>query len=210
MGRDVFYVGETASGCIAKLVTQYLGYCAFIAGVEGMLIGAKAGIDLDILAKIIPVSAGSSGVLNRSTDVILDRSFASNGTLDIVAKDIHLACELARESRGARLHRRHCRRHVPAGAGAGHGTGRLPGGGPHPGAACQRGVAGKRCLNCDSFDCGISLIFPGRGGMLTTGRPLANLLPRGRGVKDRGGDDAERPYERQSVAGAWWTSPPAR
>ena len=98
MGRDVFYVGETASGCIAKLVTQYLGYCAFIAGVEGMLIGAKAGIDLDVLAKIIPVSAGSSGVLNRSTDVILDRSFASNGTLDIVAKDIHLACDLAREA----------------------------------------------------------------------------------------------------------------
>ena len=98
MGRDVFYVGTTASGCIAKLVTQYLGYCAFVAGVEGMLIGAKAGIDLDILAKIIPVSAGSSGVLNRSTDVILDRSFASNGTLDIVAKDIHLACELAREA----------------------------------------------------------------------------------------------------------------
>ena len=51
-----------------------------------------------MLAKIIPVSAGSSGVLNRSTDVILDRSFASNGTLDIVAKDIHRACELAREA----------------------------------------------------------------------------------------------------------------
>ena len=98
MGRDVFYVGDTGSGCIAKLVTQYLGYCAFIAGLEGMLIGAKAGIDLEILAKIVPVSAGSSSVLNRATEAILNRSFASNGTLDIVAKDIHLACELARES----------------------------------------------------------------------------------------------------------------
>ena len=98
MGREVFYVGATASGCIAKLVTQYLGYCAFIAGLEGMLIGAKSGIDLDILAKIIPVSAGSSSVLNRATDAILDRSFAANGTLDIVAKDMHLACQLAREA----------------------------------------------------------------------------------------------------------------
>ena len=97
MGRDVFYVGPIASGCTAKLVTQYLGYCAFIAGIEGMLIGAKAGIDLDILARIIPVSAGSSSVLNRATASFLDRSFASNGTLDIVAKDVHLACELARE-----------------------------------------------------------------------------------------------------------------
>ncbi len=98
MARDVFYVGDTASGCIAKLVTQYLGYCAFIAGLEGMLIGAKAGIDLEILAEIVPVSAGSGSVLNRSARAILDRSFASNGTLDIVAKDIHLACELAREA----------------------------------------------------------------------------------------------------------------
>ena len=98
MGREVFYVGATGSGCIAKLVTQYLGYCAFIAGLEGMLIGAKAGLDLDILAKIIPVSAGSSSVLNRATDAILDRSFAANGTLDIVAKDMHLACQLAREA----------------------------------------------------------------------------------------------------------------
>ena len=97
MARDVFYVGDTSSGCTAKLVTQYLGYCAFIAGVEGMLIGAKAGIDLDVLARIVPVSAGSSSVLDRATAAILNRSFVSNGTLDIVAKDIHLACELARD-----------------------------------------------------------------------------------------------------------------
>ena len=133
MGRDVFYVGETAAGCIAKLVTQYLGYCAFIAGLEGMLIGAKAGIDLEILAKIVPVSAGSSSVLNRATEAILDRTFASNGTLDIVAKDIHLACELARESQ------------APASIGAiaddmfqraqtqGMGQDGFPVGGPHPG-----------------------------------------------------------------------------
>ena len=97
MGRDVFYVGEISAGCTAKLVTQYLGYCAFIAGLEGLLIGAKAGLDLDILAKIVPVSAGSSSVLDRATAAILDRSFASNGALDIVAKDLHLACDLARE-----------------------------------------------------------------------------------------------------------------
>ncbi len=97
MARDVFYVGGTATGCTAKLVTQYLGYCAFIAGLEGLLIGAKAGIDLGILSKIIPVSAGSTSVLDRALAALLDRSFSSNGALDIVAKDIHLACELARE-----------------------------------------------------------------------------------------------------------------
>ena len=97
MGKDVIYVGGTASGCTAKLVTQYLGYSNFVAGIEGMLIGAKAGLDMDILAKLIPISASASGVMARSMGVVLDGSFASNGTLDIVAKDLHLACQLARD-----------------------------------------------------------------------------------------------------------------
>ncbi|MCI0900090.1 MAG: NAD(P)-dependent oxidoreductase [Chloroflexi bacterium] len=97
MGKDVIYVGGTASGCTAKLVTQYLGYSNFVAGVEGMLIGAKAGLDMDILAKLIPISASASGVMDRYAGVLLDGTFASNGTLDIVAKDLHLACQLARD-----------------------------------------------------------------------------------------------------------------
>jgi 3-hydroxyisobutyrate dehydrogenase len=97
MGKDVIYVGGTGSGCTAKLVTQYLGYSNFVAGVEGMIIGAKAGLDMDILAKLIPISASASGVMARSLDVVLDGTFASNGTLDIVAKDLHLACQLARD-----------------------------------------------------------------------------------------------------------------
>ncbi len=97
MGENVIYVGETASGCTAKLVTQYLGYSNFVAGVEGMLIGAKAGLDMDILAKLIPISASASSTMNRSVDVLLDGTFGSNGSLDIVAKDLHLACQLARD-----------------------------------------------------------------------------------------------------------------
>ncbi len=97
MGKDVIYVGGTASGCTAKLVTQYLGYSNFVAGVEGMLIGAKAGLDMDILAKLIPISASASSTMNRSVDVLLDGTFGSNGSLDIVAKDLHLACQLARD-----------------------------------------------------------------------------------------------------------------
>src|SRR6516162_4514143 len=48
--RNIFYVGEAGAGCIAKLVTQYLGYTNFIASLEGLLIGAKAGVDPGVLA----------------------------------------------------------------------------------------------------------------------------------------------------------------
>ena len=60
IAANVFHVGPSGAGATAKLVTQYLGYTNFIASIEGMLVAAKAGIDLDTLARIVPVSAGQS------------------------------------------------------------------------------------------------------------------------------------------------------
>jgi 3-hydroxyisobutyrate dehydrogenase len=97
MGRNIFYVGDTGAGCVAKLVTQYLGYTNFVTSLEGLLIAAKAGIDLGILAQIVPVSAGASRTFDNIPRSVLSGEFTAGGTLDIVAKDLHLACELARE-----------------------------------------------------------------------------------------------------------------
>jgi len=60
IAANVFHVGPSGAGATAKLVTQYLGYTNFIASIEGMLVAAKAGIDLETLARIVPVSAGQS------------------------------------------------------------------------------------------------------------------------------------------------------
>ena len=94
---NIFHLGEAGSGCVAKLVTQYLGYTNFIAALEGMLIGAKAGVDLGVLAQIVPVSAGASRTFDNIPRSVLSGAFTAGGTLDIVAKDLHLACGLARE-----------------------------------------------------------------------------------------------------------------
>src|SRR5438270_1141823 len=97
MAGNIFHVGGAGAGCTAKLVTQYLGYTNFVAALEGMLIGAKAGIDLAVLAQIVPLSAGASRTFDNIPRSVLSGSFAAGGTLDIVAKDLHLACALARE-----------------------------------------------------------------------------------------------------------------
>ena len=65
MAGNIFHVGEAGAGCTAKLVTQDLGYTNFVAALEGMLIGAKAGIDLAQLACIVPLSAGASRDLRQ-------------------------------------------------------------------------------------------------------------------------------------------------
>ncbi len=97
IARNVFHVGPSGAGCAAKLVTQYLGYTNFIAAIEGMLIAAKAGIDLEVLAQIVPASAGQSRTFANIPRGVFNRSFTAGGTLDIVAKDMDLACTLARD-----------------------------------------------------------------------------------------------------------------
>jgi 3-hydroxyisobutyrate dehydrogenase-like beta-hydroxyacid dehydrogenase len=97
IARNIFHVGGPGAGCIAKLVTQYLGYTNFVAALEGLLIGAKAGVDPGILARIVPFSAGASRTFDNIPRSVLSGAFVAGGTLDIVAKDLHLACELARE-----------------------------------------------------------------------------------------------------------------
>lgn len=97
IAANVFHVGPSGAGATAKLVTQYLGYTNFIASIEGMLIAAKAGIDLATLARIVPVSAGQSRTFDNIPRGVLPGTFAAGGTLDIVAKDVELACQLARD-----------------------------------------------------------------------------------------------------------------
>ena len=95
VAAQVFYVGPAGAGCIAKLATQYMGYTNLIAAIEGMLIARLGGVDPAVLAEIVPVSAGASHAFNAIPNSILNRSFAAGGTLDIVAKDVALACALA-------------------------------------------------------------------------------------------------------------------
>jgi 3-hydroxyisobutyrate dehydrogenase len=97
IAANVFHVGPGGAGATAKLVTQYLGYTNFIASIEGMLIAARAGIDLATLAKIVPVSAGQSRTFDNIARGVFPGTFVAGGTLDIVAKDIDLACQLARD-----------------------------------------------------------------------------------------------------------------
>ena len=95
VAAQVFYVGPSGAGCVAKLATQYMGYTNLIAAIEGMLIAKLGGVDPAVLAEIVPVSAGASRAFNAIPNAVLDGSYQAGGTLDIVAKDVALACALA-------------------------------------------------------------------------------------------------------------------
>lgn len=103
MGKHIFYVGDIGSGMVAKLMTQYMGYTFFITMAEAFLTAAKAGVDVNVLADIVPHSTVRDGnsrletfrtsIFTRAFDKIPERSVGYN----VIAKDLTLACELAQQ-----------------------------------------------------------------------------------------------------------------
>src|SRR4029077_10928122 len=79
IAANVFHVGPSGAGATAKLVTQYLGYTGFVAAIEGMLVAAKAGIDLATLARIVPVSAGQMRTFDNIPRGVFSGTYAAGG-----------------------------------------------------------------------------------------------------------------------------------
>ena len=133
VAAQIFYVGPAGAGCVAKLATQYMGYTNLIAAIEGMLIARMGGVDPAVLAEIVPVSAGASRAFNAIPNSVLNGSFQAGGTLDIVAKDVALACALAQPpGKCSGIHRRGGERPLSSGAGSRLGRRGLPHRRAHP------------------------------------------------------------------------------
>ena len=158
IAANVFHVGPSGAGATAKLVTQYLGYTNFIASIEGMLVAAKAGIDLETLARIVPVSAGQS----RTFDNIARGVFPGTLCRRRHARHRRQGCRARLPTRArcrcpgsagrARL------RFLQARSGGGLGPGGLPGGRPRAGSD------------------GRGRIAPGKGGQRMSDDRVARLL----------------------------------
>ena len=99
ISQNVYYMGGPGMGQVAKLVRQYVAFAAFTAESEAMLIAAKAGAPMETMADFMTKSVGRASHLERVWPSILKGDFETplTGTLDIVAKDVSLAVELARQ-----------------------------------------------------------------------------------------------------------------
>jgi 3-hydroxyisobutyrate dehydrogenase-like beta-hydroxyacid dehydrogenase len=101
-GEHVFRVGGPGMGQAAKLVRQYVAFSSFMAEAEGLVIAAKAGLDPGKMATFLGQTLGSSPHRERVIGALLQGDFGDPETaaskLDIVAKDLALAVELARRA----------------------------------------------------------------------------------------------------------------
>lgn len=96
ISRSIFHLGPAGSGSVAKLVNNQLYLCGQVLFFEGLVLAAKAGLDLSALIEILN-QTGSGGVHSRLADRIFERRFDDRTfTLALAEKDLALALEAGR------------------------------------------------------------------------------------------------------------------
>jgi 3-hydroxyisobutyrate dehydrogenase-like beta-hydroxyacid dehydrogenase len=93
------YVGsEPGLGQVVKSCLQALIAAEFAATFELMTLGAKAGVDPEVLLDVISSSGGGCGVFRNCVPLIMDRKFVNTGSaITTMHKDIGITMELARD-----------------------------------------------------------------------------------------------------------------
>ncbi len=100
MGKkeNIFYVGEHGAGEVVKLVNNMLVGTIAAATAEALVMGVKAGADVETMAKIIGVSTGASWQLSNQFPLrAFNGSFQPGFMTDLLHKDLGLALDLAAE-----------------------------------------------------------------------------------------------------------------
>jgi len=91
MGTDLFYVGSSGLGQVAKLVNNTMAMVNVAALAEAMVMGIKSGADPEILFDIVTKSSGDSYAFRDKIPHILNGQFQAGFALDLAYKDLGLA-----------------------------------------------------------------------------------------------------------------------
>lgn len=97
IGDRVFHVGPVGSGNVVKLLNNMMFLVNLLGGVEALVVGAKAGVDPEVLRQVVQASSGGSVIWDRATRAVLDDKLTPSFTVALAAKDISLATALAGE-----------------------------------------------------------------------------------------------------------------
>jgi 3-hydroxyisobutyrate dehydrogenase len=106
MGANVIHVGGVGSGEAAKLCNNLIAGVAAVAVSEAFRIAEGFGVDPKVLTDVISKSSGNTWVMQQAHPVpglvpraASSREYAPGFTTDLMAKDLGLAVNAARELR---------------------------------------------------------------------------------------------------------------
>jgi 3-hydroxyisobutyrate dehydrogenase len=106
IGSNIIHVGAVGAGEVAKLCNNLIAGVAIVAVSEAFRIGEAYGVDPKILTDVIGKSSGGTWVMQHGHPVpginpntASSRDYAPGFTTDLMAKDLGLVVNAAREKR---------------------------------------------------------------------------------------------------------------
>ena len=99
MGRKVFHLGELGAGHAMKCVNNLITAMTLLTTAEGLAIGTRYGLDPAAMVDVMNESTAMSWISQTHFHQrILNRRFDDPFKLELMAKDVGIACELARSA----------------------------------------------------------------------------------------------------------------
>lgn len=96
MGSRIFATGPLGSGHAMKALNNYVSAAGLAAAAEALLVGRRFGLDPVVMTDVLNASTGrNNSTENKLKQHILSGTFASGFSLDLMAKDLATAVELA-------------------------------------------------------------------------------------------------------------------
>ena len=97
IGRKVFRLGEQVGAAqLMKLVNNMLVAANMVTAFEAFALGAKGGLDADMMVDVVNAGTGRSYVSEQIMECILSRRFGYGATIDVLDKDVSLGLEEAK------------------------------------------------------------------------------------------------------------------
>lgn len=97
LGKHIVRVGEIGAGGLAKLVNQIIVATNIAAVGEAFTLGAKAGLDPQVIFQAIRGGMAGSNVLEGKTPMILGRDFKPGFKISLHQKDLSNALSTAKD-----------------------------------------------------------------------------------------------------------------
>ena len=97
MGANVFHCGDIGAGNVVKLVNNMLAFIQMMGAAEAIVLGARAGVDPNVLWQAVKASSGASFTWEFGTRAILRDRLAPTFTIDLASKDMSLVTALAKD-----------------------------------------------------------------------------------------------------------------
>ncbi|TAM86639.1 NAD(P)-dependent oxidoreductase [bacterium] len=98
MCKNIRHVGAIGAGDTLKALNNFLSAVSMWASSEALLVGARAGLDPQIMVDIWKTSTGRSHAVEvKIPNAVLPRTFDYGFSVGLMAKDLSIAASLSRE-----------------------------------------------------------------------------------------------------------------